>query len=525
MAPRRRNKLSSDQDPSIDTLFSAIRDPHNPKLCGPCLRGCLVKAIPARAEPAIRNSLAKRHDLWNALLLFVTTKRSNKQMERILTRLSECNCSLTTPFIAECHRIGVQEGAETILRRMPLLNGVDVEEDVDARKARDRTSFIIGVFKALLDGLHETRVTTVAKREATTWPTFPGELLPFGADVFVESMLQWHQILQDNVVFAVCGSVIRICRTMLLPSMVSHSFCARMVDACRSIFDTTLAAITAENGGDMEHAKKERLADVFFAQTDEINQFLEIMKQESDWEAFFFRGNVTKMVQASCLILFMASDPRLPRRPSHPLRLACFAYFAQRLYRLFHMHLPPRPAIPVHPRVLEADTCRFPPDPIARTLPSSTIFYIKAARQNTCCSAVGCNNSLQSAGKDFQRCSRCNVVPYCGRECQIQAWRNEAFPHKRVCPKLRYLVAQGGGWDAFAKHDLTMPYSSVFGPIANWQAANVDDAELQYVTDWSKALETFQTQVPDGTEWTPGFDDYDTVVMQFSGDKRMLYLI
>ncbi|KAF9462071.1 hypothetical protein BDZ94DRAFT_1262354 [Collybia nuda] len=286
----------------------------------------------------------------------------------------------------------------------------------------------------------------VAKRVATSWPTYPGELLPLGVDTFVESMLRWHLILQDNIIFAVCGSFILICRNTLLPSMISHSFAAHLVDACRDIFDYTLAVIITDDAEGVERSKKEQLGDAFHAQIHEINWFLEVMATEdSDWQASFFRDCETKMVQVCCLILFLAEDRRLMQRSGYPMRFPFIIFFSQHLYRSFHMHLPPRPAILVHPHVLKVDETRFPPDPIIRSLQSATMFYIKAARQNTCCSAAGCNNSLQSAGKDFKRCSRCNIVSYCGRECQIQAWRNEAFPHKRVCPTLRYLVAQGGG--------------------------------------------------------------------------------
>jgi hypothetical protein len=69
-----------------------------------------------------------------------------------------------------------------------------------------------------------------------------------------------------------------------------------------------------------------------------------------------------------------------------------------------------------------------------------------------------------------------------------------------------------------------MDSSFTVGPIPNWRAANVDDADLQYMTDWSKELEKMrQEQLPDGTEWTPGYDDYDAIVAQLSG-KSKLYL-
>jgi hypothetical protein len=136
------------------------------------------------------------------------------------------------------------------MRRIPHIpTNAEMDGDPVAREARDRTGFIAVVFATLLTGLYETRVTT-------SWPTFPGELLPFGADVFTESMLQWHRFLQDNPVFAVCGPFLRICRAMLLPSMTSHSLDDHVVDACRGVYDRTLAGVTADENDHKDVPKR-----------------------------------------------------------------------------------------------------------------------------------------------------------------------------------------------------------------------------------------------------------------------------
>jgi hypothetical protein len=148
-----------------------------------------------------------------------------------------------------------------------------------------------------------------------------------------------------------------------------------------------------------------------------------------------------------------------------------------------------------HTKVLEWDEFFFNLNPSIRNLPAMALNYIIAARMETRCTSAGCGNSLQSTGKDFKRCSSCNVAPYCGCECQTRAWKHGNFPHKSVCPRLNNLLTLGGGWEAFPGHPEYSSSAST-GPIASWRAARVDDTELQYVADSSRVLEfTFLTEM------------------------------
>ncbi|RDB28304.1 hypothetical protein Hypma_001386 [Hypsizygus marmoreus] len=64
-------------------LITAVRDPHDPRLRGACLIGSLETGIRHRyPNDKIRANLSARHDLWNALVLLVTTKRTSEQKQR-----------------------------------------------------------------------------------------------------------------------------------------------------------------------------------------------------------------------------------------------------------------------------------------------------------------------------------------------------------------------------------------------------------------------------------------------------------
>ncbi|KAF6743041.1 hypothetical protein DFP72DRAFT_152125 [Ephemerocybe angulata] len=37
-----------------------------------------------------------------------------------------------------------------------------------------------------------------------------------------------------------------------------------------------------------------------------------------------------------------------------------------------------------------------------------------------------------------RQCARCDLIRYCGKKCQTEAWRDQWFPHKAVCDKIKF---------------------------------------------------------------------------------------
>ncbi|KAG6819934.1 hypothetical protein H0H93_007333 [Arthromyces matolae] len=177
------------------------------------------------------------------------------------------------------------------------------------------------------------------------------------------------------------------------------------------------------------------------------------------------------------------------------------------------MHLPPKPHFPLHPDMITLDKATFPPPASVRSLPSTAVFLVRYWKSQTRCSGLDCQNNLQTVGKNFQRCARCNIIGYCGRECQKQDWINPEYPHKKVCPILCDIVAKGGGLSLFLNYETPKIHGY-------WNArGGVKEEDLQYLDDWRKDREKRRVQLPDGTEWTPGFDDYDSLLTLFQGAK------
>lgn len=112
-----------------------------------------------------------------------------------------------------------------------------------------------------------------------------------------------------------------------------------------------------------------------------------------------------------------------------------------------------------------------------------------------------------------------------GRRCQMNAWRHEDYTHKCICPILKGLVAQGGGSSLFFSGDPKWTSSPRNNPIfekivQNWKGAIVD-SDLELVEEWARSVEESKGySMPNGTEWTPGYDDYEEVIGRFSENGR-----
>lgn len=252
------------------------------------------------------------------------------------------------------------------------------------------------------------------------------------------------------------------------------------------------------------------------------------MKRQSvNFGVDFATGNETKLVQLCTLLMHVATDPRIPRAVGPTdFRVSltgCIEYGATE-YRFWHMYLHPRPRILLHPKMVELDKFSFPPPASIRSLREKAASSILDARTTPHCSRIGCENTIQSAGKSFQRCARCSIAPYCGRECQTFAWKEEEYPHKRICPKVRLLVSSAGGIEALQKGMDVIRLGNSFqlagGFAEKWAEANVSEEDMQYVEEWWNAVLQPRNNLPDGTQWHPGFDDYDCMVTQFGADGK-----
>lgn len=117
------------------------------------------------------------------------------------------------------------------------------------------------------------------------------------------------------------------------------------------------------------------------------------------------------MRRNSCsLLLHVNTDPRLVLREAAialRIRLDTFLIMGQTL-------LPPLPYALVHAQQFLFSWI-WSYSTFVRSIHDTAIIAIMTSRRETRCFGPGCDDSLQSTGRCFQRCGRCNIVSYCGR--------------------------------------------------------------------------------------------------------------
>ncbi|KAF8967427.1 hypothetical protein BDZ97DRAFT_1803284 [Flammula alnicola] len=525
---------------SLEFFLSSIRDPHNPKHCGTCLNGAFIECTMAERLPLDQKDVPKKSDttvsrspeLWNAVVLFLLLKRTDKQLDRLLTRLSECSCCVVerTGDIQRYHERALAQ-TEREMTRMYNIEQMVFAEDKE-KFTSNRCAFIIELFSAFCMVVHHSRIKSVAKGSSKSWPNHPTDLMPFGAESFVQGMLQWYRFVPDTIIFQATGMVLRFCQSLVIPSLIKYKFSHTVVESCRQLVDRTMVDICSE---DFDEVGRQRIALRFRFRVMDVFAFLRAAKEQKyDCYAALMRGCETKAMQLCSILLYLSYDPKMPPQGAGLVvadiaECRHMAEHGQHLFRFFHMHMYPRPDMPVHPSVEHIDLGVFPISASWRAPAQSAISVIKTFRSESLCSAFKCPNSLQSAGKDFQRCGRCTVVAYCGRECQTKAWKEEKYSHKRICPLLRNLMERGGGSALFFSGagegtrgpDGMMAFTNIMQIVSNWKRAGVPEDDFLLVEDWSKwVTESRGYPMPDGTEWTPGYEDYNDLIAQLSAQGR-----
>ncbi|PPR04835.1 hypothetical protein CVT26_012990 [Gymnopilus dilepis] len=503
--------------------FFAIREPHNPRYCGTCLLGAFITCTPAErptqcccTDTNAQASTVTHPKVWKAVMAFLTHKRTDTQMDRLLVRLSTCNCRMDQQggYVKAYHDAGKHHG-EVFILRMRRIDELTSGLDEEAREKRIITVFwgrvlISELFGVLIKAIERRGLKSVAKGISKAWPFNPTDLIPNGADSLAEMILQWYRWISDPVIFVATGYILRICQELFFPSLVKCKFSFTFLEACRRLVDLTMVDFSTAD--DDAHACAAQRFQFFATSWVPLFKiFLGMSKQNSGAAA---KPKPCKYAPSLDLLnLNLSSDPRLPPHGVDHW-VDSLATHGCRLFRLFRMYLHPRPDMPVHPKVEEIDSKTFPPPASIRSPKQMMLTAILDFRTETRCSAYRCRNALQNVGGNFERCSRCTIVTYCGRDCQAKAWKDEQHTHKRICPLLRLLVEIGGGpQEVFRGHG---NWNNI---IDRWNASAVDEEQFQLVWDWYKLVTDARGYpMPDGTEWTPGYEDYNEIISQLSAD-------
>ncbi|KAJ6612360.1 hypothetical protein B0H10DRAFT_2223204 [Mycena sp. CBHHK59/15] len=489
------------REAAMKAMSSALQGPCAPHHCGRYLLGCLHLV---ETEEVIPKRFLRNHDFWNTSMRFLTTPRSKKQTDVLLERLSICPAKGATTYPVDFHEIGRQYES-CFHTRYGFSNFCG---DWDATLS-DGKAFLLCLMLLLSKCMTLTKKHMVARGREEMWPTSIDDLIPFGAEATVVAMDRWRRAYpHGTLVLRFCGELMRLCQLLIIPRFTASSLCEDLIGVGRKLFDHTMTGLSSTDRGQRRHVTVG-----FYFQVQDIESLLKDIWDIpfGEFEIKMVNGHETKLVQMCSLLLHACTDPRLQVFGIPLPNMRGCIRTAAHFYRLYHMHLQFRAPFPVHPQIIALDTRIFPPSASYRNLRNATVLLMHGVRASTLCIRIGCLNSLQSAGTQFKRCSRCNLTSYCSAQCQEISWKTEAYPHKRVCPKLRHLLSAGGGVE-------NLRDVSLF--LKNWLAEGVAEEDVQYVHDWYQITDRRQFEYPNGLYWSPVFKDYDKLVAQFGADDH-----
>ncbi|KAJ3497347.1 hypothetical protein NLJ89_g10356 [Agrocybe chaxingu] len=234
---RKKAKPSTDTEEiaerSMEFFMSTIRDPQKVAVhCGRCLYGALLLSTadperPIDTPEKLPTSIRKDLEFWNLLLSFLVTPRTDKEVERLLTSFSRCYCHLMDPNIGKYHRAGQLAEAGSMNRTWMEYYAPPSEK---SKYSTARCAFVIKGFTVLYSGLKEGGIKSVAKGVTHTWPATPADLMPFGADELVKTMLQWYRFVPDPMVVQLTTRILRTARYTLIPSLYKYRLAHTFVD-------------------------------------------------------------------------------------------------------------------------------------------------------------------------------------------------------------------------------------------------------------------------------------------------------
>lgn len=272
-----------------------------------------------------------------------------------------------------------------------------------------------------------------------------------GPEVTVKSLIAWANFLGNPVPFDILSFIVRISRSLIVPTIVSSSAIAHYIVQHGSRICESISQ--APRIDDKE--KQRRVMDSFCIDMQHIIGFITVFVGNADLTASqmrqFHQGYEKQLFQFASRTVELTESIIMPAHihPEMEGWIRNLAQYAATIYVSFSDFVDiPRPshgstidravAISVHctlspPRVVLECLCR--------------------SKDTQTCFAIDCSESFQTSRQNFRRCAQCRVVAYCSKECQRRAWSDQRLPHKSICKKVKQVVEAGGKHLQLGSHE------------------------------------------------------------------------
>ncbi|PPR06589.1 hypothetical protein CVT24_001770 [Panaeolus cyanescens] len=507
-------RLRSDFDVrATEYVTQALKNPLQPKKCA----GAIVFAL---GNLNSHDNLTD--EFWSTLYGFLMIKRSDKQLQSLFEHLTKCSCKpdsygFHATYVATKH----VHGPGCLSAHRPY---------------QEAEQLIYHAFQAINQNLDPEllNIKEVTKGISKTWPHKIGNLMPNGADDLVHNIVQWHNILpwtHTSTMTRTVLNVTKICGSVIFDSLIKYDATNILVlDPTRRGCDRLLQVLEA-NGRLAPYDRQ--LFDTVM--TDFLDYLTEISAQ-LPISGLIFNGGETKAIQLCSIILYLI--PSLTLACTDPIEALSFpmvsgwiAHFAGLLYQTAKLHLPGRPSFPVNPDIVDKNENR--PPPREKPPPEHAIsLAIMVSRLYYPCSAPSCQLTFSHVANEYKKCAKCAAVAYCSKACQVKDWKDEWYPHKRVCPLVCQIIEARGGWKAppkeisedwdgsmdgiKLKHDMIMCELEELLPKMR-EDGRLSEDDFEFLNGWAQRMYSTKVDGKDNEKgvWHPGYADYDTVIRRF----------
>lgn len=169
---------------AVSFIVEAIKDPHKPRWCGPCIMSCFVVIRIHHEDMEI--VVKRNHSLGSAVVAFLTAKRSTADIEALDAHWARCQCS-QADIRGNNTAMAVHVIVAGLGPTLGVLNSDPANHNRAIGRYKDNVDMIgvviHGLVQFLEDALHHVKPLSLAKgRHPEVWPATPSDLIPYGAN-------------------------------------------------------------------------------------------------------------------------------------------------------------------------------------------------------------------------------------------------------------------------------------------------------------------------------------------------------
>ncbi|KAF6743029.1 hypothetical protein DFP72DRAFT_151859 [Ephemerocybe angulata] len=462
---------------AIDTLTTAMTSPLTTNICASRmnaaskrLQHAMFSLGPSASRTARLNFVNSIPQVLRAGMRFLTMKQSREAHVEMVARLVRCRCD----------ELVQGKGPEAVMH-MKRLHALDTNESPDVTILRNVVSLratvnvMIILIKSALSGLtkrtFQTRVPGKAKKDQP-WPLSLDDLFPFGMRDSVHGLELWAdwEDLNGSLIYELATALGEFyppfTRALLQPpdySLVIKKPLAHLTAAMNNYEKT---ATHPDNWSALLF--KEEIKNVF--------DYLQLFgMQDQPVTSLFFDilgANVAEMTPVFKRLLDLIASICSSGGASMKEEWSDTRFGIKFLLRVANKDFGPGD---------EFDS----EEGLAEEVMQEALGEMARARKGGCAN-LRCPQKKDSA--NLRLCSKCDLIRYCGPECQKEAWKSLLFPHKPLCSQVHAFKSAVPKETWMSLWNGESPSAEAFRSLRSVRTAGGKATNAEYVSGIGKTL-------------------------------------